>query len=44
MITKKVENVIGKTQDTFDSYYQRHLTNRLTDVLHGDTHPLRTDI
>ena len=42
-IIKKAESVIGKRQDKFDKNYQRRLTNKRTDVLLDDTHPLKTD-
>ena len=31
-------------QNKFDTHYQKQLTNNLTDVLHVDTHPLKTDL
>ena len=40
-IIKKAESVIGKIQNRFDTYYQGRLTNKLTYILHDDTHPLK---
>ena len=42
-IIKKAESVVGKRQDRFDTYHQGRLTNKLTDILHDDTHPLKAD-
>ena len=42
-IIKKAESVVGKRQDRFDTYYQGRLTNKLTDILHDDTPPLKAD-
>jgi len=42
-IIKTAESVIGKRQNKFDTYYQKRLTNKLTDSLLDDTHPLKTD-
>jgi len=42
-IIKKAESVIGKRQNKFYTHYQRRLTNKLTDLLLDDIHPLKTD-
>ena len=34
---KKSGSVIRKIQDTFETHYQRRLTNKLTYVIHDDT-------
>ena len=39
----KAASIVGKRQDRFDTYYQGRLTNKLTDILHDDTCPLKAD-
>ena len=34
---------MAQAREQFVTYYQRRLTNKLTDVLHDATHPLKTD-
>ena len=43
-IIRKAETFVEKRQDRFDTYYQGRLTNKLTDILHDDTHPLKADL
>ena len=42
-IIRKAESVVGKRQNRFDTYYQGRLTNKLTTILHDDTHPQKVD-
>ena len=42
-IIKKARSVVGKRQDRFDTYYKGRLTNKLTDIFHDDTDPLKAD-
>ena len=42
-LIKKAGGVIGRTQDTLDSLYDRRTKNKLTNILNDETHPLRPD-
>ena len=40
---RKAGRVIGRQHETFESVYQRRLTDRLMKILSDDTHPLRSE-
>ena len=40
---KKAGDVIGKTQENFDSFYRRRLTDKTNRILTDDSHPMRAD-
>ena len=43
-IIRKASGVVGRTQDNLDTLYDRQVTNKLNDILHDITHPLRQEL
>ena len=43
-IIRKASGVVGRTQDNLDTLYDRRVSNKLNDVLHDITHPLRQEL
>ena len=42
-IIRKASGVVGRTRDNLDTLYDRPVTNKLNDILHDITHPLRKE-
>ena len=42
-IIRKASSVVGKTQDSLDTLYDRRVTKNLQDIMDDPTHPLRQE-